>query len=128
MAAAMLVATATTTPNSTHLSCWRMTPALRRSVPALVAVTAVALVALVVARRQPDWALVGASGGQLAFELASALGAAVAGVMIWLRGSDLRSGGLLVAAAAWDENPKSIDAFPPSPVRAQTCAPKTADN
>jgi hypothetical protein len=71
-----------------------MSPALRRSIPALLAVTGVAIVALLVARRQPDWALVGSSGGRLAF--------ALAGVVVRLRGADLRSGGLLlIAAGAW---------------------------
>ena len=79
-----------------------MSPALRRSIPALLAVTGVAIVALLVARRQPDWALVGSSGGRLAFELVGALAVALAGVVVWLRGADLRSGGLLlVAAGAW---------------------------
>jgi len=79
-----------------------MTPTLRRSIPALLAVTGVAIVALLVARRQPDWALVGSSGGRLAFELVGALAVALAGVVVRLRGADLRSGGLLlVAAGAW---------------------------
>ena len=79
-----------------------MSPALRRSIPALLAVTGVAIVALLVARRQPDWALVGSSGGRLAFELVGALAVALAGVVVRLRGADLRSGGLLlVAAGGW---------------------------
>jgi signal transduction histidine kinase len=79
-----------------------MTPTLRRSIPALLAVTGVAIVALLVARRQPDWALVGSSGLWLAFELAGALAVALAGVLVRLRGADLRSGGLLlIAAGAW---------------------------
>ena len=64
--------------------------------------TGVAIVVLLVARRQPAWALVGSSGWRLAFELAGALAVAVAGVVVRLRGPDRRSGGLLVAvAAAW---------------------------
>ena len=79
-----------------------MSPALRRSIPALLAVTGVAIVALLVARRQPDWALVGSSGLWLAFELVGALAVALAGVVVRLRGADLRSGGLLlIAAGAW---------------------------
>ena len=79
-----------------------MSPPLRRFGLALVAVAGAAVIALLVARRQPYSALVGPSGGRLAFELAGALAVAIAGVVIGLRGPDRRSGGLLVAvAAAW---------------------------
>ena len=79
-----------------------MSPPRRRLVPPLLVVTGVAMIALLVARRRPDWALVGSSGGRLSFELAAALAVAVAGVVVRLRGPDRRSGGLLVAvAAAW---------------------------
>jgi signal transduction histidine kinase len=60
------------------------------------------MIALLVARREPYSALVGPSGGRLAFELAAALAVAMAGVVVRSRGPDGRSGGLLVAvAAAW---------------------------
>ncbi len=78
-----------------------MSPPRQRFVPPLLVITSVAMIALLVARRRPDWALVGSSGGRLAFELAAGLAVAVAG-MVRLRGPDRRSGGLLVAvAAAW---------------------------
>jgi signal transduction histidine kinase len=65
-----------------------------------VAVVAVALVALAVARREPGWALAGESGGRLAFELSAALAVAAAGMVVRARGPDRRSGALLIAAAA----------------------------
>ena len=73
---------------------------LRRFGPALVAVAGAAVIALLVARRQPYSALVGPSGGRLAFELAATLAVAIAGVVVGLRGPDRRAGGLLVAVAA----------------------------
>jgi signal transduction histidine kinase len=79
-----------------------MSPPRRRFVAPLLVVAGVAMIALLVARRQPDWALVGSSGGRLAFELAVAVAVAVAGVVVRLRGPDRRSGGLLIGVAvAW---------------------------
>ena len=78
-----------------------MSLSLRRFGPALVAVAGAAVIALLVARRQPYSALVGPSGGRLAFELAATLAVAIAGVVVaQLRGPDRRAGGLLVAVAA----------------------------
>jgi signal transduction histidine kinase len=77
-----------------------MSPPLRRFGPALVAVAGAAVIALLVARRQPYSVLVGPSGGRLVFELAATLAVAIAGVVVGLRGPDRRAGGLLVAVAA----------------------------
>ena len=73
----------------------------RRTVVTLLSVVAVAGMTLVVARRQPEWALVG-SVGALAAEIAAGLALAVAGAVVMSRGPDSRSGALLCgAAAAW---------------------------
>ena len=61
-----------------------------------------AVVALAVARREPAWALVGESGGRLAFELSAAIALAAAGTVLRMRGPDRRAGALLIAtSAAW---------------------------
>ena len=73
----------------------------RRIAVTLLSVVAVAGMTLVVARRQPEWALVD-SVGALAVEIAAGLALAVAGAVVMSRGPDSRSGALLCgAAAAW---------------------------
>src|SRR5882672_5223270 len=59
-----------------------MTVRVRSTAGPLAAVAGVALVALVVAGRDPDWSLVGRPGGRLAFEIAAALTLAVAGFVV----------------------------------------------
>ena len=73
----------------------------RRTAVTLLAVLAVAAMTLVVARQQPEWALVD-SAGALSVEIAAGLVLAVAGAVVIARGPDSRSGALLCgAAAAW---------------------------
>jgi signal transduction histidine kinase len=73
--------------------------AARLTAPPL-AVIGAALIALAVARREPDWALAGESSRRLAFELSAAVAVAAAGTLVRVHGPDARSGTLLVAAAA----------------------------
>ena len=74
---------------------------MRRTAVTLLPVLAVAAMTLVVARRQPEWALVD-SAGALSVEIAAGLVLAVAGAVVISRGPDSRSGTLLCgAAAAW---------------------------
>jgi signal transduction histidine kinase len=73
----------------------------RRTAMALLPVLAVAAMTLVVARRQPEWALADSTGA-LSVEIAAGLALAVAGAVVMSRGPDSRSGALLCgAAAAW---------------------------
>ena len=61
----------------------------RRTVVTLLSVVAVAGMTLVVARRQPEWALVD-SVGALSVEIAAGLALAVAGAVVMSRGPDSR--------------------------------------
>jgi signal transduction histidine kinase len=73
----------------------------RRTAVTLLPLLAVAAMTLIVARRQPEWALVD-SAGALSVEIAAGLVLAVAGAVVIARGPDRRSGALLGgAAAAW---------------------------
>jgi signal transduction histidine kinase len=73
----------------------------RRTAVTLLPVLAVAAMTLVVARRQPEWALADSTGA-LSVEIAAGLALAVAGAVVMSRGPDSRSGALLCgAAAAW---------------------------
>ncbi len=88
----------------------------RRTGVTLLAVLAVAGVTLVVARRQPEWALVD-SARALSVEIAAGIVLAIAGTVVMSRGPDGRSGALLCGAAAawliaeWD-NPGAPGAIP----------------
>ena len=73
----------------------------RRTAATVLPVLAMAGMTLVVARRQPEWALVD-SAGALSVEIAAGIVLAVAGTVVMSRGPDGRSGALLCgAAAAW---------------------------
>ena len=73
----------------------------RRTALTVLPVLAMAGMTLVVARRQPEWALVD-SAGALSVEIAAGIVLAVAGAVVMSRGPDGRSGALLCgAAAAW---------------------------
>jgi signal transduction histidine kinase len=73
----------------------------RRGAGMLLLVLAVAAISLVVARRQPEWALADTAGA-LAVEIAAGILLAVAGAVVMSRGPDSRSGALLCGvAAAW---------------------------
>jgi signal transduction histidine kinase len=74
----------------------------RRAACALLSVVAVAAVSVAVARRSPEWALVGASVWRLLIETVAGIALAVAGAVVISRGPDRRSGALMCgAAAAW---------------------------
>ena len=73
----------------------------RRTAVTLLPVLALAGITLVVARRQPEWALAD-SAGALSVEIAAGIALAAAGTVVMSRGPDRRSGALLCcAAAAW---------------------------
>ncbi len=78
---------------------------------------ALGVVAGVAARAGPDWALSGSSLGLLLVELASAAALVGAGIVVWVRGPDARSGlllasaGLLRLVAEWNNPDGAPGAF-----------------
>jgi signal transduction histidine kinase len=73
----------------------------RRTVLTLLPVLSAAAMTVVVARRQPEWALADSTGA-LSVEIAAGIALVVAGTVVMSRGPDSLSGPLLCcAAAAW---------------------------
>ena len=73
----------------------------RRTILTLLPVLSAAAITVVVARRQPEWALADSTGA-LSVEIAAGVALVVAGTVVMSRGPDSLSGPLLCsAAAAW---------------------------